>query len=84
MTRSVKKRTKEGEGKKKGKRGGKTLSEWLVAKPEWLTLIFTGAGERGVWVFEGHGWNGSCGLQFPLIHSFRSFPSSPPTGFSLP
>lgn len=26
----------------KGKRGGKTLSEWLVAKPQWLTLIFTG------------------------------------------
>lgn len=26
----------------KGKREGKTLSEWLVAKPQWLTLIFTG------------------------------------------
>lgn len=61
----------------KGKRGGKTLSEWLVAKPQWLTLIFTG----GLWLFEGHGWNESCGLQFPLVHSFRSFTSSHPTCF---
>lgn len=48
-----------------------TLSERLVARPQRLTLIFTGVG-----VLEGHSWNGSCGLQFSLIHSIRSFPSA--------
>ena len=60
---------REGERRERKVKGRETrFSEWLVTKPRRLTLIFTGAG-----CFEGHGWNGSCGLQFPFIHSFRSF-----------
>lgn len=55
-----------------------TLSERLVARPQRLTLIFTGVG-----VLEGHSWNGSCGLQFSLIHSIRSFPSALRRSFDL-
>lgn len=48
-----------------------TLSERLVARPQRLTLIFTGVG-----VLEGHSWNGSCGLQFSLIHPILSIRAS--------